>query len=282
MIETDALDRLCLGDHACVVIEDDETRRRSLLTFIRGGLRDGQRILYYGPAEPALTAELAPALADDRLRMATPQESYLAAGRFDPEAMMRGWRDAAAEARADGFRGLRAIGDMSWASRPVPGSERLAWYEANVNRVFAEGDAMAMCLYDRRLFSDVDLRRVTWSHPATLDAGTDPRSVPLLRAIRTTDPPGVILRGEADLSNRHALTAIMENLVADTPSGGEPLVVDISGLTFLDAASVRILTRVAAAEVTRLRVTGCSPAAQRLLAFTGAPAVTNLSVEPAA
>ncbi|BAL87486.1 hypothetical protein AMIS_22660 [Actinoplanes missouriensis 431] len=270
MIETSALDRLRPVDHVCVVVEDDESRLRSLVTFIRGGLRDGHRTLYFGPAEPAIEAGLAPAVASGALRMATPEATYLAGGAFEPEATIEGWRVASAAARADGFTGLRAIGDMSWASAPVPGGDRLGWYEANVNRVFADGFAMAMCVYDRRLFRDADLRQVTWSHPATMGGGTDPRSVPLLRALRTIDPRGIRLQGEADLSNRHALLAIMENLVADTEPGDQPLTVDVSGVTFLDPAAARLLTRVAAAEPDRMRVVGAAPAVQRLLAVDGA------------
>lgn len=284
MIGTDALDRLRLGDHACVVVDDDADRLHGLAAYISAGLRDGDRILYFGPGVEPLSAALAGLGVDTgaartrgQLRMATPEESYLASGCFDAEATMAGWRTESARARADGYRGLRAIGDMSWAARPVPGGERLPWYEAQVNRVFADGDAMAICLYDRRLFPETDLRRICWSHPTTVDTDTD--TAPALRAVRTSDPPGVRLEGEADLSNRHALRAVMEHLVDDTPATDGSLTVDISRLRFADAAAVRILMHTAATEAHRLRVVGCSPAMRRLLAFNGAEAVSGLTVE---
>lgn len=288
MIEAGMLGRLRLGDHACVVVEDDDARLRSLTAYIRAGLRDDDRILYFGPAPEALAADLeragvdAAAAADrGQLRLVTPEESYLASGSFDPEATMAAWRAEATRARADGHHGLRAIGDMSWASRPVPGADRLDWYEANVNRVFADGTAMAICLYDKRRFSGADLQRMTWSHPATVARGTGAAAGPALRALRTVDPPGIRLEGDADLSNRQALHALLSHLAEDTPADGRPLTVDVSGLRFADAAAVRILLETATAETGRLRVVGCSPGLRRLFAFNDADAVAGLTVEPA-
>ncbi|WP_433795838.1 MEDS domain-containing protein [Actinoplanes sp. CA-252034] len=275
MIEAGMLGRLRPGDHACVVVDDDDVRRRSLATYVSAGLRDDERILYFGADPQRLADELGlhDAVARGQIEMATPEDSYLAGGRFDPEATMEGWRSEAARARADGYRGLRAIGDMSWAAAPVPGAERLAWYEANVNRVFAERQAMAICLYDRRLFSAADLQRVTWAHPAAVDDTTSQDAEPALRFARTVDPPGVRLQGEAGLSNRQALRAVLDRLVDDAPGDRSPVTVDVSELRFADAATVRILLEAAVAGAPRLRVAGCSPGLRRLLLFNGAEAV---------
>ncbi|MBG0562488.1 MEDS domain-containing protein [Actinoplanes aureus] len=283
------IDRLRLGDHACVVVDDDAIRLRYLATYVAAGLCDNHRVLYFGPGVERLSADLAALGLDTlaarergQLRMATPEDSYLASGSFDPAVTIAGWRSETESALAAGYRGMRAIGDMSWAARPVPGAELLPWYEAQVNRVFAGGDAMAICLYDRRLFTDTALQRICWSHPATVDHETGTDAEPALRAIRTTHPPGIRLEGDADLSNRHALRAVMEHLVEDTPASVGSLTVDVSRLRFADAAAMRILMRTATTEAHRLRVVGCSPALRRLLTFNGADAVTGLTVEPAA
>ncbi|MEV0896147.1 MEDS domain-containing protein [Actinoplanes sp. NPDC049802] len=277
MVAIDSLDRLRLGDHACVLFDDDAEKTRALFTFVRAGLRDSHRILYFGADEPRIAAAFPGAIAAGRLRMATPEQSYLASGVFDPQATIAGWRTEAQQARADGFRGLRAAGDMSWAARPVPGADRLQWYEAQVNRVFADGFAMAVCLYDRRLFTGTDLDRICRSHPATIDHDSHPATAPLLRAVRTGDPPGLALHGEADLSNRQALSALLENLADDTPGHSGPLTVDMSGLRFADAAAIRLLTRTAA-RTPRLRLVGASPAIRRLLTLT----TTDQTPEPTA
>ncbi|SDS85646.1 MEDS domain-containing protein [Actinoplanes derwentensis] len=289
MIEVDVLDRLCLGDHTCLVFDDDATRMQALTGFIRAGLRDHHRIRYFGDGHDEITSALiargvdaAASIAAGQLQVSTPYESYLAPGVFDPEATVGAWRAEAALAKAAGYRGLRVIGDMSWASRPIPGADRLAWYEAQVNRVYADGDAMALCLYDRRLFSAADLQRARWAHPAAVDRDTAHESVPLLRAVRTVDVPGIRLEGEADMSNRHALRAVMEHLVEDTPATSRPLTVDVSGLRYADVTAVRILMHIAVTAAHRLHLVGCSPVLQRLLAFNGAGAVPTLTVQAGA
>ncbi|MEU4623867.1 MEDS domain-containing protein [Actinoplanes sp. NPDC023801] len=280
MIEAGMLGRLRPGDHACVVVDDDGSRLRSLATYVSAGLRDDERILYFGPDHERLAADLVTAGVDapgairrGQLEMVTAEESYLASGTFHPESAMAGWRVEAARARADGFRSLRAIGDMSWAARPRPGADRLAWYEANVNRVFAERQAMAICLYDRRLFSPSELQRMTWAHPAAVDRHTGADVEPALRFTRVAEPPGIRLQGEVDLANRQALRAVLENLAEDTAAGDRPLIVDVSDLRFADSAAVRILLRAAVAGAPRMRVAGCTPGMRRLLAFNGAEVV---------
>lgn len=273
MAETGLLDRLSPGDHVCLVFDDEPKRTRDIARYVRAGLRDHHRVVYHGPGCDRVEAELTaqgvdvrPAVARDQLRIGG---EYLHGGTFDPEATIGIWQEEARQAAAAGYRGLRAVGDMSWARRH---DDRLSWYEAQVNRIFAEGFVMGVCLYDRRLFSEDRLRRVAAAHPTTVTPQTDPRSVPLFRAVRMADPPGIRLEGEADLSNRQAVTAMLEHLSEDTAT---TLTVDVADLRFADAAAVRLLLHVA--DGRRLRLVGCSRTLRRLLAFHGAgPAVECL------
>jgi anti-anti-sigma factor len=170
-----------------------------------------------------------------------------------------------AGARAAGYRGMRGIGDMSWAHRHTV-IEELSWYETQVNRICVDGYTMGVCLYDRRLFSEPDLRRVTRSHPATITRYTDPSRIPLLRAVRT-GKLGLRLEGEADLSNRQALRAIVEHLAEDNRTVRAQLTLDVSELRFADSAAARILLSPAESGARRLRLVGCSRSLRKLLAF---------------
>ncbi|GAA2850957.1 hypothetical protein Acy02nite_34350 [Actinoplanes cyaneus] len=265
---TGTLPELRLGDHLCVIVDSDAGKAAALADYLRGGLRDNHRILYYGdPAELCDPAWAAP-LASGQVQVVPPESSYLASGRFDPEATIAGWEVACADARAAGHDGLRVAGDMSWAARPVPGAERLPWYEAQVNRVFAGGYAMAVCFYDRRLFTPAELSQFSCAHPA-----------PQLRMIRTDDPAGLRMDGETDLASRAALRAVVENLADDLPNG-ETLVIDVSRLRFADASAARTLLHPVTVAGRRTRLVGCSPGLRRLLAFHGADDVPGLTVEP--
>ena len=90
--------------------------------------------------------------------------------------------------------------------------------------------------------------------------------MPLLRAVRTTDPIGLRLEGEADLSNRHALEAVTNHLIEDAPG---TLTIDVTALRFADLAAVRIMLRMVDGRH-RLRLVGCSRSLRRLFQFQGA------------
>jgi len=269
-------DQLRPGDHICWTFRDDEARRRGLAGYVRAGLRQGQRVLCLTEPAAASTvlAELtaagvdAPtAVARGELSVLDSVERYFVAGEFDPEAMLHGLRREAEAARSAGFPGIRVAGDMSWAARSVRSADRLASYEARVNRFFAEGFATGLCQYDSRVFSEARLRELTAAHPATIGPACGPDWMPLLRIRRTSDPFGVHLDGEIDLSNRSALSAVLDGLLDDAPDTEAPVNVDVSAISFIDAAGARMLCQSVATAAGRIRLTGHSPAVARLLSF---------------
>jgi anti-anti-sigma factor len=217
-------------------------------------------------------ADPAGPLRSGSLMADTPEATYLAAGHFDPEAVLAGWRAEIDRARRDGYLGVRVVGDMSWAARRVPGTERLDWYEANVNTVLSDGFAAGVCAYDPRLFEPLNLREYNWAHPGTVSTGMPYDPDTSLRIRRTGS--GLVLSGEADRSNRVALSAVVDQLVE---TGTSEMLVDVSGLRFADTAVARILVQ--AAQHGRVRVIGCSPALRRLLGFTGAAEEPQLIVD---
>jgi anti-anti-sigma factor len=272
MGEASLLDHLGPGDHACLVFDDELLRVGSVAACIRAGLRQHHRILYCGPGVDRLPAmltghgvDITTALSSGQLSLAAPDRAYLSDGIFDPEVSLAAWMKEVAAARAAGYRGMRGIGDMSWAHR-CTGIEQLARYEAEVNRICVDGYTMGVCLYDRRLFSELELRRVTRSHPATISRYTDPSRFPLLRVVRT-GKLGLRLEGEVDLSNRQALRAMVRHLAEDGGTVRTQLTLDVSELRFADSAAARILLSSASGGRHRLRVVGASETLRRLLLF---------------
>jgi len=250
--------------------------------FVRAGLRDRNRVIYCGDNPEAVLDGLrrhgidtAAALDRGDLDAHTAEGSYLTGGCFNPSAMIGVWRTLISRARTDGYGGLRVLGDMTWASRRIPGFEHLEWYEANVNPLFADGFVAAVCAYDRRRFDPLYLRRLLWAHPGSAGSEMpfDPEAS--LRMRRVRDPWGLSFSGEADLSNRDALRAVVAHLFDDGPD----VTIDVSGLRFADIAAARVLVDAAASGAGRLRLTGCSPNLLRLLEFHGANAVPALTVE---
>lgn len=276
------LDQVTLGDHVCWTVDDDVIRMEAIAGFARAGLCNRERVIYSGDQPAAVVEALrrqgvdtGAALDDGDLIAETAESSYLSGGVFEPRATIRLWRETIAAARSAGYRGIRVLGDMTWASRRVPGTDRLPWYEAHINMVFAEGYVAGVCAYDRRRFDPLHLRRLVWAHPGSAGSQLPFDPEVSLRVRRTTEPWGLRLAGEADLSNRDALAAVVEHLF----DGGPDVTVDLSQLRFADIAAARMLVEAAASGAGRLRLTGCSPHLIRLLRFHGGHAVPSLRIQ---
>jgi anti-anti-sigma factor len=276
------LDRLVPGDHVCWAVDDDHVRMEATAAFVRQGLSQHHRIRYCGDAPDAVLTALvargidaAAAIRSGQLTAVTAEESYLAGGVFDPEAALLQWKPLADAARAAGYRALRVLGDMSWATRSIAGRDRLFWYEAQVNRVILDTGAIVVCAFDKRLFEPSELRRLTWQHPAAVSTGFPYDERLSLRIRRTHDPVGVRLTGEADLSNRHALRTVFQHLFADARCA--EVTVDVSGLLFADRAAARVMVQ-AGSGPGKLRLVGCSPALARLLRYSGATHAAGLTL----
>ena len=136
----DLLDRMRPGHHVCLAFDDEPTRIAGAVAYVRAGLHEHHKVLYYGDGPDRILTELeahgvrsGEALASGQLQLSTPQATYLASGAFQAEPTIEGWRNEAARAAREGYAALRAVGDMSWASRSLPGVEELPRYEAQVN-----------------------------------------------------------------------------------------------------------------------------------------------------
>ena len=63
------------------------------------------------------------------------------------------------------YPSARVSGEMSWALKGIPGSERLMEYEALVNEVFLTHPITAICQYDANQFSGEEILNVLNVHP---------------------------------------------------------------------------------------------------------------------
>ncbi|MDR7275194.1 MEDS domain-containing protein [Catenuloplanes atrovinosus] len=258
------------GDHVCWTVGTDDEQLDVTARFIADGLARRHRIVYFTHSllplavSAGLTARGVPvarAVADGQLRITPSSGGYLATGRFDASAMPGAWAAEQDAARAAGWSGLRAIGDMAWAASRLPGAEDLAAYEARVNRVFAEGYAMALCLYDRRLFTAAELNPIMSAHPCAKGAADERGWRPALRMRVTATPPRLTLRGEIDASNRDAVAAMLETLAAESAT----VEVDLAGAAVFDVSTVTRLVRGAGT----FRLVGQSPQVDRLIGLVG-------------
>lgn len=296
MMGSAVADTMRPGDHVCWTYDDDLTRDEALASYVAAAARDRDKVLCL--VDDLARTRFPDLLArsgidtDDLIRIGqleicTADDTYLPTGSFDPSEMIALCADASATARAQGFRSLRAVGDMTWATRPAPGTERLDWYEAQVNQVYAEGSAMGLCLYDRRRFGRDRLAAVMQAHPGCVDTSAESRVfaapapdrwAPLLRMTWAHEPRELVLAGESDLSNRAALRAMLDRLTPSTDAR-DGCRLDVAGLRFLDVGAAHHVVATAI-RLGGLHVVGAVPAVARVLRFVATDQVPGLILDP--
>lgn len=168
---------LSVGDHICAFYRGEAERNRVLVPYLRAGLEAGDKCI--GVLDSTDPDEVGTVLDDearvdpDQLVLYRSEDSYLSGGQFSPEDMLAFWEGGVSAAFADGgYPFLRAVGEMTWALRDLPGVELLVAYEAELNRFLPRYPQTILCLYDLERFTDgevlIDILR---THPTVLMSG---------------------------------------------------------------------------------------------------------------
>ena len=173
------LGRLRHGQHLCLFHEGCTAAQDTIVPFFRDGLARDERCLFIAEADSVgeTLALLASCGIDARgaidrgaLQILSPRAAYLPHGRFEPQAMLEMLERRTDEALADGYAGLRASGDMSWALGPEAVTEQLIEYEAVLNDVASRRAFIAICRYDLHRFPPEIMRDILRVHPQVVIA----------------------------------------------------------------------------------------------------------------
>lgn len=166
------------GDHICPIYENAAEQMAVAIPFLKEGLVRGERCLYIADdhsaeqASQALEAaavDVAHEQARGALSFLTKRETYLKSGdEFDPQAMIDFLRQAEGQAIADGYSGLRVLGEMTWALGPQITGHRLIEYEALLNRFLENSRTLVLCQYHRPRFDPAVIHDILRTHPATI------------------------------------------------------------------------------------------------------------------
>lgn len=162
------------GTHICLVFRDERERRNIVSKFVSGGLGHGERVLYFAdvasPAEVAdwltkLDVDVQASVDTGAMSIDEATQVYCPNGSFQPDLMCANVATAYQVACAEGYPFSRVTGEMTWALRGLPGSERLMEYEAAVNAVLQLNPITAMCQYDANRFSGEMIFKALQVHP---------------------------------------------------------------------------------------------------------------------
>ncbi|KAB8188249.1 STAS domain-containing protein [Nonomuraea phyllanthi] len=247
-----------LGDHVCLPFDGERERMAATRAFTLNGLRRRTRVIIITHSDsPERTrtwlAPLVPGFADaesaGQVEILACADTHFTDGCLDPERVRCGLASAHARARRHGQHGVYALIDASWGLRDAPAQ---AAFEAAVNELFGERWLAAVCQYDRALFPREAIDRATSVHPITPEQA-------LLRF--ATEPGGLRLWGDIDLTNRPAFASLLARLERDPAE----VVIDASGLDFIDAGSAQLLTVTAMARPRGSTVVVCGESTARVL-----------------
>ncbi len=165
---------LAPGDHLCCIYETEEEHRTVLTPYLRQGLERREMVFYIVDARMATHifdylradgTDIEPRLASGQLSFSTADDCYMRDGVFDPEGMIGLLGAETQRALDEGYEALRVTGEMTWALRGLPGSNRLIEYEAKLNRFLPDSKCLALCQYDRTRFPANVLLDVLRTHP---------------------------------------------------------------------------------------------------------------------
>lgn len=169
------------GDHLCAFYRGLDERNEILIPYLYEGLKAGDKcICVVDATDPdtvlaSLTAELdlRHPLASHQIDLFSSRQTYLRRGMFSTQVMLDFWEEAVGAALSSrDFPFARAVGEMTWALRDLPGVEELVSYESELNRFLPRYPQVILCLYDLERFSGELLVDILKTHPKVLVGGS--------------------------------------------------------------------------------------------------------------
>jgi len=232
------------ADHLCWVYADDGAFDEAVHEFLTGGLARGDRVLCVGQrvidtlgARAGTAGDVDALIAHGTVETLTLAEAYEAAGPFLPEQQLAYYDAATRRAKDDGYQGLRVIAEVSdLAADPEQLSDLLRW-EHLADEYAAHGSGFsAMCAYRADLAPEA-LADVASVHPLL----RAPEEISSFRLFADGDHLSLV--GTVDLFSVDRLSRVL----SATRVTDDGVVLDVSGLDFVDVAGCRALARWAAA-----------------------------------
>jgi hypothetical protein len=168
------------GTHMCLIFDEEEYRRKIVSEFLAAGLKQGEQVRYFTDVNTAqdvlswfseIGVEIPRVGPDEPLVMFSAEKAYCPNGRFDPLEVIEMMKSRYAKAERLGYCGTRGCGEMSWALKGIPGSDRLIEFEALINAASETHQFFGICQYDARLFDGATLLKVLEVHPYMIARG---------------------------------------------------------------------------------------------------------------
>ncbi len=179
--QPDIFKSIDVHDHIAVLYYSYEERINSAASLLSIGLERNELCVYITAGNckkdfynvlDSMAVDVDSAVKSGSLTFVDNRETYLNNGQFDQNWMLDSVAAAAEEAHIEGYNGLRAVGDMTWALEAMSANGELIDYEDRLNRLFPNIRAVGFCQYDLKLFPPGLIREIIRTHPYVLYRGT--------------------------------------------------------------------------------------------------------------
>ncbi|HKJ97368.1 MAG TPA: MEDS domain-containing protein [Desulfotignum sp.] len=168
------------GTHMCLIYNDEAERRKIITRFLEGGLKTGEKVAYFVDSMPltdvyAWLEEMDIGIPKKKLNAAftaaEARKTYCPDNTFVPDRMLATLRDFYSQSVDQGYPHCRVSGEMGWALKNLPGSDRIMEYESLVNVVVATHPVTAVCQYDANRFDGATILKCLEVHPYMIVRG---------------------------------------------------------------------------------------------------------------
>jgi len=164
----------------CLIYSDDMERRKMISKYLESGIVTGEKVAYFAdimtPQEVQdwlanMEIELHQGDKAQQFNVTIAEDTYCPKGKFVPNEMLDTLRSFYRQTIDEGYPGCRVSGEMSWALKGIPGSDRLMEYEALVNDVLVTHPVTSICQYDANLFDGATILDILKVHPMMIVRG---------------------------------------------------------------------------------------------------------------
>jgi hypothetical protein len=148
--------------HICCFYDSSAQLESVFLPYLKEGLDSDEKVVCIFPKGQHADlreklkgrgADVAAAESSEQFKVLTEDETYIAGGSFAKNRMAGMLKDLLEDARKGSRPTVRALGEMSWALRNLPGTDELAEYECMVNELCTTYGCTLACAYDVNRFS---------------------------------------------------------------------------------------------------------------------------------
>jgi PAS domain S-box-containing protein len=159
-----------LGDHLCLVYDNEKDKLYTTILFIIDGLKKEELVFVLNEDEEEIIRILGEIIdvrrfiEKEQLIFLSKEEIYLKDGFFDANKMLETIAELDEKALIEGYKGLRVVGNANWVLTH-PKLESFLEFEAKLNKLLPLTKSIFLCLFDERKFNPGLLLRILQVHP---------------------------------------------------------------------------------------------------------------------